>query len=155
MTAYYVIRWDSEPASWVRVVVLTCSTARVDKHVKIYRDRFCCQVLDLCTVDSRYKTLRYKILCPIRDFSWGSHIMVSATKSSSYKIPHQVFHTNGIRYYQNLGSQRVSSRVSLLYTLHKSSKPLKINQARFHPMGPLLFNVTLPYYGNMQQVQDQ
>ena len=41
--------------------------------------------------------------------------MISSTKSTSYEIPHQILHTNGIRYYQNLGSQRVSCKVSLLY----------------------------------------
>ena len=72
-------------------------------------------VRNVCLVDLFQRRVRYKILCPIRYVSWESHSMVSATKSASYKIPHQIFHTNHIRYSQNLGSQRVSYKVSLLY----------------------------------------
>ena len=95
------------------------------RNPKSMRSRFCLPSLGFCTsarifknsaVDSRYKRLQYKILCPIRYFSWRSHIMVSATKSTSYKIPHPSFHINGIRYYPNLGSQRVFYKESLPYS---------------------------------------
>ena len=84
----------------------------IAKHLACTNE-FVCFIL--ITVDSHCKTLRYKILCPERYFSWGSHVMVSGTKSTSYKIPYQIYYTNDIRYYQTCGSQRVSYKVSLLY----------------------------------------